>query len=114
MEDILRQTLLFDFYGELLTQHQQKIYEAVICNDMGYSEVASEEGISRQGVHDLVKRCTRQLDEYEQKLHLVERFLLIRNEVDKIRSEIRTSEKENRSLDQQKILSITDHILEEL
>ncbi len=86
MEKIVRQTLLFDFYGELLTEHQQKIYEAVVLNDTGFSEVAAEEGISRQGVHDLVRRCDHQLDEYEEKLHLVERFLAIRENVDKIRS----------------------------
>ena len=85
MEDFVRKTLLYDFYGELLTKHQQAIYEAVVFNDAGYSEVAAEEGISRQGVHDLVRRCDRQLENYESKLFLVEKFLSIQKDVRRIR-----------------------------
>ena len=57
MEKIVRQGQLYDFYGELLTEHQKKIYEDVVFNDLSLSEIAAEQGISRQGVHDLVKRC---------------------------------------------------------
>ena len=74
MEKIVQQGLLYDFYGELLTQHQQHIYEDVVMNDMSPSEIAQEEGISRQGVHDLVKRCDKILAGYEEKLRLVEKF----------------------------------------
>ena len=87
MEEIVRKTMLFDFYGDLLTEHQREIYEAVVLNDTGYSEVAQEEGISRQGVHDLVRRCDRQLEAYESKLGLMERFLRIRQDALTIRSE---------------------------
>lgn len=75
MEKIVEQTLLYDFYGELLTAHQKLVYEAVIFNDMSLSEIAQEQGISRQGVHDLIKRCNKILQDYEAKLHLVERFV---------------------------------------
>ena len=54
--------------------HQQHIYEDVVMNDMSLSEIAQEEGISRQGVHDLVKRCDKILTGYEEKLRLVEKF----------------------------------------
>ena len=57
MEKILEQTLLYDFYGELLTEHQRQVYEDVVLNDFSLSEVAAARGISRQGVHDLVRRC---------------------------------------------------------
>ncbi|MCH5281871.1 MAG: DNA-binding protein, partial [Lachnospiraceae bacterium] len=40
MEKIVEQSLLFDFYGELLTEHQQKVYEDAVLNDMSLSEVA--------------------------------------------------------------------------
>ena len=59
MEKIVTQGLLYDFYGELLTEHQKRIYEDVVFNDMSLSEIAEEQGISRQGVHDLSKRCDR-------------------------------------------------------
>lgn len=74
MEDIVKQSLLYDFYGELLTEHQRTVYEDVVFNDMSLGEAAQERGISRQGVHDLIKRCDRILCGYEEKLHLVQKF----------------------------------------
>ena len=66
--------LLFDFYAELLTEHQRHIFEAVVFLDCSLSEVAKEAGISRQGVSDLVRRTEEQLYAYEEKLHLAEKF----------------------------------------
>lgn len=74
MDRIFEQGLLYDFYGDLLTKHQQTIYEAAVYNDLSLGEIAEQEGISRQGVHDLIKRCDRILLDYESKLHLAERF----------------------------------------
>ncbi|MBR1865681.1 MAG: DNA-binding protein [Lachnospiraceae bacterium] len=84
MEKIVRQALLYDFYGELLTEHQKSIYSDIVLNDLSYSEVAKIEGISRQGVFDLVKRCDRILEEYERKLLLVEKFLDTKERVSRI------------------------------
>ena len=75
MDRIYKQTMLFDFYGELLTEHQRAVYTDALYNDMSLGEIAEERGISRQGVHDLIKRCDKILLDYENKLHLVERFL---------------------------------------
>ena len=74
MDKIYEQTMLFDFYGELLTQHQRSVYEDALYHDMSLGEIAEELGISRQGVHDLIRRCDKLLQGYESKLHLVERF----------------------------------------
>ena len=84
MDKIYEQTMLFDFYGELLTEHQRRIYEDVVYNDMSLGEIAEEQGISRQGVHDLVKRCDKILQGYENKLHLVERFSRAKKTVSRI------------------------------
>ena len=84
MEKIYEQTLLYDFYGELLTKHQQSIYDDAVYNDMSLGEIAEEQGISRQGVHDLIRRCDRILLEYEGKLHLVERFAKARDTISRI------------------------------
>ena len=78
MEKIVEQGLLYDFYGELLTDHQRSVYEDVVFNDLSPSEIAKEQGISRQGVHDLIRRCNKILEEYEAKLHLVAKFVKIR------------------------------------
>ena len=59
MEKLVEQALLFDFYGELLTDHQRQVYEDVILNDYSLSEVAADLGIIRQGVYDMVKRSSR-------------------------------------------------------
>ena len=83
MDKILEQTLLYDFYGELLTDHQKQIYEDVVLNDYSFSEVAEEKGISRQGVHDLIKRCNKILQDYESKLHLVEKFVTIKEQIER-------------------------------
>ena len=85
MEKIVEQTLLYDFYGELLTEHQRRIYEDVVLNDYSLSEVAEVLGISRQGVHDNVKRCSKILQDYEDKLHLVEKFVSIKEKIHRIR-----------------------------
>lgn len=81
MNEILEQALLYDFYGELLTSHQKEIYEQFVLEDLSLSEIAESAGISRQGVHDLIKRCNKMLEGYETKLHLVEKFLSIKEKV---------------------------------
>ena len=73
MEKNVEQGLRYDYYGELLTEHQKKIYEDVVYNNLSLNEIAEDEGISKQGVHDLVKRCDKTLSEYEEKLKLIER-----------------------------------------
>lgn len=84
MDVILKQALLYDFYGELLTAHQKEIYEEVVLDDCSLGEVAEAHGISRQGVHDLVKRCQKMLEGYEEKLKLVEKFCTVKAKVQQI------------------------------
>ncbi|OUQ18582.1 YlxM family DNA-binding protein [Lachnoclostridium sp. An138] len=96
MEKILEQTLLYDFYGELLTDHQKQVYEDVVLNDYSLSEVAEERGISRQGVHDLVKRCNRILQDYESKLHLVEKFVTIKEQIERMEASLLEAEQPDR------------------
>ncbi|MCR4612316.1 MAG: YlxM family DNA-binding protein [Lachnospiraceae bacterium] len=110
MEEKIRQGFLYDFYGELLNDHQKEIYESYIIEDLSLSEIASEQGISRQGVHDLIKRCNKTLEGYEDKLHLLERFMHIRDDV-KLINELA----HNKSTDSfDKICSISDDILDNL
>lgn len=111
MEEILKQALLYDFYGELLTGHQKRVYEDVVLNDYSFSEVAENLGISRQGVHDMVKRCNRLLTGYEENLHLVEKFLRLREQVGQIQS-IAEAQPEDHAM--QEIGRISAAILEEL
>lgn len=114
MEKFLEQTLLYDFYGELLNEHQKKIYEEFVLEDLSLSEIAKEEGISRQGVHDLVKRCNKTLEEYEQKLHLVEKFLSIKEKVHQINELLGQDERNQTDQVMRQIRRISDEIIEEL
>ena len=110
MDKILEQTLLYDFYGELLTEHQKEIYEDVILNDYSFTEIAQERGISRQGVHDLIKRCNKILQDYEDKLHLVEKFLSVRGQIQEIEKSIRECE----AVDKEQLTEKLQEILEQL
>lgn len=114
MEKIVEQALLYDFYGELLTEHQKQVYEDVVLNDLSLSEIAQERGISRQGVHDLVKRCNKILNDYEAKLHLVAKFVAVREKVNQIHELVQSGDR----LEQQELLGrleeISNEILEEL
>ena len=85
MEKIVEQGLLYDFYGELLNEHQRRIYEDAVMNDMSLSEIAQEAGISRQVVHDLIKRCDKTLEDYESRLHLMEKFRIITEKLEEIK-----------------------------
>ncbi len=86
MEKIVEQGILYDFYGELLTEHQRKIYEDAVYHDLSLSEIAEMQGISRQGVHDLIRRCDRILEDYEEKLHLVKRFYEMKENIHRIKT----------------------------
>ena len=84
MKNIYKSSLLYDFYGELLTEHQKEIYEDFVFYDLSLGEIAAFRNISRQGVHDLIKRCDKTLSDYEEKLHLVEKFTKTKENVKKI------------------------------
>ena len=73
MEAFVEKALLYDFYGELLTEHQREIYEDVVLNDYSISEVAAELGISRQGVYDNLSRAEALLRNMEEKTGFVRR-----------------------------------------
>ena len=112
MKQIVEQGLLYDFYGELLTDHQKKIYEAAVYEDMSLSEIADENGISKQGVHDLIKRCTNTLQSYEDRLHMIKRFEAIKLRAEEINALANEDlpEEDLRS----RLKAISGNILEEL
>lgn len=84
VEEIVELSILYDFYGELLGEHKKNIFEDYVLNDLSLAEIADEAGISRQGVHDIIKRCTKQLKNYEAALHLVEKFKQAKQKATKI------------------------------
>ena len=113
-EEIVELSLLFDFYGEMLGEHKKKIFEDYVLNDLSLAEIAEEEGISRQGVHDIVKRCTKQLKEYEEALHLVEKFQNMKTKLTKASGLLGTSSKEADAADIAEAQKLLKEMLEEL
>jgi len=86
LDEIVQLSILYDFYGELLSEHKKQIFEDYVLNDLSLGEIAQERGLSRQGVHDIVKRCAIQLKEYEDKLSLIKKFNNIKDKVEKIKA----------------------------
>ena len=114
MEEKLEQAYLYDFYGELLNEHQRQVYEDFVFNDLSLGEIASEEGISRQGVADLIKRCNKKLLDYEAKLHLVEKFMSRKSDIRRIHELTNDFKKSHNELLMNEIEAISNQILEEL
>lgn len=73
MDRTLRKSLLFDFYGPLLTQRQQDVFQMYFHEDLSLGEIGGQLGISRQGVYDILKRSGASLEEFESRLALVEK-----------------------------------------
>lgn len=84
MDKILEITLLYDFYGELLTDRQKEMFEMYYLDNLSLSEIGECLDISRQAVRDSLKHSREALEEYENKLSLVERFLKEKASVVKI------------------------------
>jgi hypothetical protein len=79
MERLAEMALLADFYGPLLTEKQRKIWDLHYEQDFSLVEIAELEEISRQAVYDLLRRTEKILQEYEEKLGLVQRFVAEQN-----------------------------------
>ena len=79
-------SLLFDFYGDMLTDKQRDVVELYYNDDLSLSEIAENEGITRQGVRDSIKRAEAQLLEMEDRLGLARRFREMRDGFEAIRA----------------------------
>ena len=79
MEDkAFRMTMLFDFYGDLLTDRQREFFDLYHNEDLSLAEIAENAGITRQGVRDVLVRAEATLNEFEEKTGLIQRFLKVR------------------------------------
>ena len=84
----LDRSLLLDFYGELLTEKQRRTCELHWNEDLSLAEIGQMDGLSRQGVWDVLRRAEAALQSYEEKTGLVRRFLERREEIAAIRREL--------------------------
>ena len=79
-----RMTMLFDFYGELLTERQKEFFDLYYNEDLSLSEIAENSGISRQGVRDVIVRAEGVMQEVEDKTGLIRRFMQMREKLNAI------------------------------
>ena len=85
MSKDLNYAMLLDFYGELLTEKQRDIMQLYYYEDLSLSEIAENENITRQGVHDAIKHAEQYLDEFESKTGFVEKIKTLRDITEKIK-----------------------------
>ena len=79
-----RMTMLFDFYGELLTERQKEFFDLYYNEDLSLAEIAENAGISRQGVRDVIVRAEAAMQEVEDKTGIIKRFEAQRPHLDTI------------------------------
>lgn len=79
-----RMTMLFDFYGEVLTQRQKEFFDLYYNEDLSLGEIAENYGISRQGVRDVIVRAENVMQEIEDKTGLLRRFMQMQDKLDAI------------------------------
>ncbi|MBR2289790.1 MAG: DNA-binding protein [Clostridia bacterium] len=80
MNDVLKYSILLELYGGLLTEKQVELLDCYYNQDLGLSEIAENLGITRQAVRDNLKKGESNLEEYEEKLHLMQKM----NEIEKL------------------------------
>lgn len=114
MEEKVYQGYLYDFYGELLNEHQRRIFEDYVLNDYSLTEIAEQEGISRQGVSDMVKRCNKTLVSYEERLHLLKKFMDIKVKIKQMEDMTMVADGKSYPLVMDRIRTNLKDILEEL
>ncbi|MGM9538022.1 MAG: YlxM family DNA-binding protein [Candidatus Onthomonas sp.] len=83
-DQAFRMTMLYDFYGDLLTERQREFYDLYHNEDLSLAEIAENYGITRQGVRDVIVRAEAILNDFEEKTGIVDRFLKVRSALDEI------------------------------
>lgn len=114
LEEIVQLSILYDFYGELLNDHKKQIFEDYVLNDLSLGEISDMQGISRQGVYDIVRRCSQELKGYESKLKLVSRFQFVKEKLGNIKEIIEETENTRDVTRIYEIKVLADDILKEL
>ena len=101
LDKVTRMAWLYDFYGQLLTKKQRSLIELYYHQDLSLGEIAAEYGVSRQAVHDLLKRAETILEAYEKSLGFFAKFWhqkQLLEEVQGILAEISLPENQEREL----------------
>lgn len=111
LDKITETSLLFDFYGNLLTDKQRRVMSLYHEENLSLGEIADEDNVSRQAVHISLKKAEKALYEYEDKLGLVKRWQDNLKLIDNIGSKLRSIDAEElKEADRDTIMSVLDEI----
>ena len=102
MDEIFEKSILYDLYGGLLNESQRTVYEYHVIDDLAFSEIGEELGITRQAAHELYKTADKKLKEIDKKLDLSRRF----KDIEKYAESIKSLSKGN-----QKIINLANKII---
>ena len=81
IDKTLMNTMLFDFFGEMLTEKQKKYFDLYYNDDLSLSEIAESTGITKQGVYDILKRAKKMLEYFESKTGIIQKWYETRIEL---------------------------------
>ena len=117
VDEIAKASLLYDFYGALLTEKQRQVMAFYHEENLSLSEIAAEFGISRQAVHDTLKKAEQALEDYDNKLNLIDKLVkteeaiaMIDEEIEELQK-IASVKKDSQTVDRlDKIKSIIDSL----
>ncbi len=90
-----RMALLYDFYGDMLTDRQKEFYDLYYNEDLSLSEIAENYGISRQGVRDVIVRAEAALTELEDKTGIIRRFHVMQDQLKGVLASVEAINKRN-------------------
>ena len=111
LDEKVKMSMLFEFYGELLTEKQYEFIDDYYNNDLSLSEIAENNGITRQAVRDIIKKGEKKLFEYEEKLTFMKRTLNQEKKIEKVLFELTKIQKD---YSDKKIANILESIKKEL
>lgn len=87
-------TIHYDFYGRLLSERQQEVVHMICEEDFSLTETGENLGITKQAVSEVLRRSTKKLESYEDKLGMIRRFQSVVTQLKAIEQELQTVEAE--------------------
>jgi len=111
VDRVKQMALLYDFYAPLLTEKQRLVLEMYYQEDLSLGEIAEDQNITRQAVHDILRRSEKALASYEERLRLVERFAWQSRELARAYELVKQLDKSFEASKATEIISILEKIL---
>ena len=107
-----RMAMLFDFYGDVLTDRQQEFYDLYYNEDLSLGEIAENYGITRQGVRDVIVRAEAILTDLEDKTGLIKRFHTMKQQLEQVQKDAQRLTELSQRYDDPELEALSRRILD--